>query len=97
MRVEEQAGMRIMILIFPVLRLELPLPDVPAHVELHVLQATQCVREEHRGGHCPSAQFQLRLPAGEHNERVLPPAQLQPHPDRRSAGHQGLWHWHASG
>ncbi|KAL0174418.1 hypothetical protein M9458_030386, partial [Cirrhinus mrigala] len=75
----------------------LPLPDVPAHVELHVLQAARCVREEHGGGHRPSAQLQLCLPAGEHHERVLPPAKLQPHPDRRPAGHQGLWHWHASG
>jgi len=77
--------------------LELPLPDLPAHVELHALQAAQRVRQEHRGGHRPRAQLQLRLPAGEYNERVLPPAQLQSDADRRPAGHQGLRHRHASG
>ncbi|KAL0166964.1 hypothetical protein M9458_038808, partial [Cirrhinus mrigala] len=63
---------------------------VPAHVELHVLQAAQRVREEHRGGHCTGFKLQ-------HHERVPPTPQLQPHADRRPAGHQGLRHRNASG
>lgn len=76
---------------------ELPLPDLPAHVELHALEAAQRVREEHGGGHRPCPQLQLRLLAGEHHERVLPPEELQPHSDRRTAGHKGLRHRHATG
>lgn len=76
---------------------ELALPDLPAYVELHALKAAQRVCEEHGGGHRPGPQLQLRLSAGEHHERVLPPEELQPDSDRRTAGHQGLWHWHATG
>lgn len=76
---------------------ELSLPDIPAHVELHALKAAQRVCEEHRGGDRPCPELQLRLPAGEHHERVLPPEELQPDSDRRTAGHQGLRHRHASG
>lgn len=76
---------------------ELALSDVPAHVELHVLQAAQCVREEHGGGHSTGFKLQIRLSSGEHYERVLPTPQLQPHTDRRPVGHQGLRHRHASG
>ncbi|CAF93840.1 unnamed protein product, partial [Tetraodon nigroviridis] len=76
---------------------ELSLPDVPAHVDLHVLQAAQRVRQEHGGGHRPRAQLQVRLPHGEHHERVLPQPQLQPDADRRPPGHQGLRHRAASG
>lgn len=76
---------------------ELTLPDVPAHVELHVLQAAQRVREEHGGGHSAGFKLQVRLSSGEHHERVLPSSELQPHADRRSVGHQGLRHWNAFG
>ena len=75
---------------------EFPLSDLPAHVELHVLQAAQCVCEEHRGGDRQGVELQLRLPAGVHHERVLSAAKLQPHSDWGPAGHQGLWDWHAS-
>ncbi|KAG8538297.1 hypothetical protein GDO81_022893, partial [Engystomops pustulosus] len=71
---------------------ELPLSDLPADVELHELQAAECVCQEHGGRDCPGAELPLRLPAGVHHERVPPPAQLQPHPDRGLAGHQGLRH-----
>ena len=47
---------------------EVPLPELPTHVELHVLQAAECVREEHGGGDCQSVEFQLRLPAGVYHE-----------------------------
>lgn len=77
--------------------LELALPDLPAHVELHVLQAAQRVREEHGGGHREGPKLQVRLSSGEHHERVLPASQLQPHADRRTVGHQGLWHRNAFG
>lgn len=76
---------------------ELAVPDVPADVELHVLQAAQCVREEHGGRHRPSPQLQVRLPNGEHHERVLPQPQLQPDADRRTAGYQRIRHRHAPG
>lgn len=76
---------------------ELALPDIPAHVELHVLQAAQCVRKEHGGGHSAGFKLQVRLSSGEHHERVPPTPQLQPHTDRRPVGHQGLRHRHASG
>lgn len=76
---------------------EFALPDIPAHVELHVLQAAQCVREEHGGGHSAGFKLQVRLSSGEHHERVPPTAQLQPHTDRRPVGHKGLRHRHASG
>ena len=75
---------------------ELTVPDLPADVELHELQAAQCVCEEHRGGHRPRGQLQIRLPDGEHHERVPPRPQLQSHTDRRPAGHQGLRHRHAT-
>lgn len=76
---------------------ELSLPDLPAYVELHALKTAQCVREEHGGGHRPCPQLQLRLLAREHHERVLSPEELQPDSDWRTAGHQGLWHRHATG
>lgn len=51
---------------------ELALPDIPAHVELHVLQAAQCVCQEHRGRHCSCSELQIRFSSGEHHERVPP-------------------------
>lgn len=84
-------------LIFLISCSELTLPDIPTHVELHALQTAQCICEEHGGGYRPGTELQLRVPTREHHERVLPPAQLQPHADWRPAGHEGLWHWDASG
>lgn len=47
---------------------EFAVPDVPADVELHVLQAAECVREKHGGGHSPCPQLQVCFSDGEYDE-----------------------------
>lgn len=62
--------------VFTLFSAELSLPDLPAYVELHELQAAQCICQKHRGGHCPCAQLQVCLPDGKHHEWVPPRPQL---------------------